>query len=208
MPIALSIGYPKIKYRLDWALIMVQTPIKSISLEAFLALPETKPASEYVDGEIIQKPMPKGKHSLIQGESVTAINAALKRPKVALALPELRCSFGGRSTVPDIAVFTWARILRDATGDIANTFDAAPDWTIEILSPEQSPTKVTKNILHCLKHGCAMGWLIDPEDRSVVVYPAGQQAVFFDEAAQVILVPEFAAGVQLTVGELFGWLQV
>jgi Uma2 family endonuclease len=110
--------------------------------------------------------------------------------------------------VPDIAVFTWERIPRDATGDIANTFDAAPDWTIEILSPEQSPTKVTKNILHCLKHGCAMGWLIDPEDRSIVVYPAGQQAVFFDEAAQVILVPEFAAGVQLTVGELFGWLQV
>ncbi len=187
---------------------MVQTPLKSISLAAFLAMPETKPASEYVDGEIIQKPMPKGKHSLIQVESATAINGVLKSPKVALALPELRCTFGGRSTVPDIAVFTWKRIPRDATGDIANTFDAAPDWTIEILSPEQSPTKVTKNILHCLKHGCAMGWLIDPEDRSVVVYPAGQQAVFFDEAAQVILVPEFASGVQLTVGELFGWLQV
>jgi hypothetical protein len=41
-----------------------------------------------------------------------------------------------------------------------------------------------------------------------VVYPAGQQAVFFDEAAQVILVPEFAQGLELTVGELFGWLQV
>ncbi len=187
---------------------MVQTPIKQLSLEAFLAMPETKPASEYVDGEITQKPMPKGKHSLIQGESVTALNGALKRPKVALALPELRCTFGGRSTVPDIAVFTWARIPRDATGDIANTFDAAPDWTIEILSPEQSPTKVTKNILHCLEHGCAMGWLIDPEDRSVVVYPAGQQAVFFDEAAQVILVPEFAGAIEVTVGELFGWLQV
>jgi Uma2 family endonuclease len=189
-------------------LIMVQTPIKQISLEAFLAMPETKPASEYVDGAIIQKPMPKGKHSLIQAELVTAINGALKRPKVALALPELRCTFGGRSTVPDVAVFTWARILRDATGDIADTFDAAPDWTIEILSPEQSPTKVTKNILHCLKHGCAMGWLIDPEDRSVVVYPAGQQAVFFDEDAQVILMPEFAGAIELTVGELFGWLQV
>jgi Uma2 family endonuclease len=193
---------------LAWALIMVQTPIKSISLAAFLAMPETKPASEYVDGEIIQKPMPKGKHSLIQGESVTAINAALKRPKVALALPELRCTFGGRSTVPDVAVFTWARIPKDETGDIANAFDAAPDWTIEILSPEQWPTKVTKNILHCLGHGCGMGWLIDPADRSVVVYPAGQQAMFFDESAQVILGPDWAGDLKLTVGELFGWLQV
>jgi hypothetical protein len=32
--------------------------------------------------------------------------------------------------------------------------------------------------------------------------------MFFDQAAQVILVPEFARGVQLTVGELFGWLQM
>jgi Uma2 family endonuclease len=188
---------------------MVQTPSKPIvSLAAFLAMPETKPASEYIDGEIIQKPMPKGKHSLIQAEAVTTVNGILKPPKVALALPELRCTFGGRSIVPDIAVFTWERVPKDASGDIADSFDAAPDWTIEILSPDQSITKVTKNILHCLQHGSVMGWLIDPEERSVVIYPAGQQAVFFDEAAQVIGVPEFAGAVQVTVGELFGWLQV
>jgi Uma2 family endonuclease len=35
----------------------------SITLEEFLKLPETKPASEYIDGEIIQKPMPKTRHS-------------------------------------------------------------------------------------------------------------------------------------------------
>jgi hypothetical protein len=32
--------------------------------------------------------------------------------------------------------------------------------------------------------------------------------VFFDEAAQVISVPEFVQGLELTVRELFGWLQV
>ncbi len=182
--------------------------MENISLEAFLAMPETKPASEYLAGKVIQKPMPQGKHSCLRSSLMCHVHDRLEPPKIAITLPELRCTFGGRSTVPDIAVFTWERIPRDAAGDIANTFDAAPDWTIEILSPEQSPPKVTKNILHCLKHGCAMGWLIDPDDRSIVVYPAGQQAVFFDEAAQVILVPEFAQGIALTVGELFGWLQV
>lgn len=44
---------------------MVQTPTKPITLEAFLALPETEPASEYVDGLIIQKPMPQGEHSVL-----------------------------------------------------------------------------------------------------------------------------------------------
>ena len=85
---------------------MVTTP-STITLEEFLAMPETKPASEYIDGKIFQKPMPKGKHSTIQTELSTAINTTLKPPKIARAFSELRCTFGGRSTVPDVAVFTW-----------------------------------------------------------------------------------------------------
>ncbi|MBD0337154.1 MAG: Uma2 family endonuclease, partial [Cyanobacteria bacterium Co-bin13] len=83
---------------------MVQTPSKALSLEAFLQQPETKPASEYIDGQVIQKPMPQGKHSTVQGELVSAINGAMKPKRIARAFPELRCTFGGRSTVPDIAV--------------------------------------------------------------------------------------------------------
>lgn len=40
---------------------MVQVSGKSFTLEEFLKLPETKPASEYIDGQILQKPMPQGK---------------------------------------------------------------------------------------------------------------------------------------------------
>lgn len=79
--------------------------------------------------------MPQGKHSQLQAELVTAINAVVKPQKVALACPELRCTFGKRSTVPDIAVFTWNRIPCEDNGEIANTFLLAPDWTIEIPSP-------------------------------------------------------------------------
>lgn len=39
---------------------------QNLSLDEFLVLPETTPASEYIDGKIYQKPMPKGKHSLLQ----------------------------------------------------------------------------------------------------------------------------------------------
>lgn len=35
----------------------------SLTLEKFLKLPETKPASEFIDGRIYQKPMLTGKHS-------------------------------------------------------------------------------------------------------------------------------------------------
>ncbi len=185
---------------------MVQTPSKTITLEAFLELPETKPPSEYVDGQIIQKPMPQGKHSAIQGELVAAINRVVRKPQIARAFPELRCTFGGKSTVPDIAVFVWQRIPRDENGEIANTFALAPDWTIEILSPDQNQTRVTKNILHCLKHGTQMGWLIDPDEQTVFVFQPSQEPEVFDDADAGLLLPDFTGEFSLTVGELFSWL--
>ncbi|MBW4578461.1 MAG: Uma2 family endonuclease [Tildeniella nuda ZEHNDER 1965/U140] len=185
---------------------MVQISAKTLTLEAFLQLPETKPASEYIDGQIIQKPMPGGEHSTIQGELVTTINAITKPQKIARALLELRCTFGRRSIVPDVTVFVWQRIPRDADGAVANVFLLAPDWTIEILSPDQRQTKVTRNILHCLKHGTQVGWLIDPKEQSILVYTPPNHVALFDEPGDTLPVPEFAAELQLTVGTVFGWL--
>lgn len=187
---------------------MVQTPTKTITLEEFLKLPETKPASEYINSQIIQKPMPPGKHSKLQGKLVTAINEVVENSQIALAFPELRCTFGGRSIVPDVVVFAWERIPVDENGDVANVFQAHPDWTIEILSPDQSQTKVTGNILHCLKHGSRLGWLIDPDERSVLVYPLGQQPELLQESADVLPVPDLVAELRVTVGDLFGWLRL
>ena len=185
---------------------MVTTPSKPITLQEFLAIPETKPASEYIDGKIIQKPMPQGEHSTIQGELIIALNSALKPEKIARAFPELRCTFGGPSIVPDVTVFTWDRIPRQDNGRIANAFNIAPDWTIEILSPNQSYSRVMKNILHCLDNGTELGWLIDPQEQSVFVYFHAQQPAFFEAATDVLPVPDFAKAFELTLGELFGWL--
>jgi Uma2 family endonuclease len=187
---------------------MVQTPTKPLTLEEFLDLPETKPASEYVNGQIIQKPMPQGKHSAVQGELVTAINAVVRKQRIARAFPELRCTFGGRSIVPDVAVFTWNRIPVDANGDVENVFRIQPDWTIEILSPEQRPTKVTANILHCLDHGCQMGWLIDPDDRSLLAYPHGQQPKYFQTGSDALPIPDFVGELELTIDEILDWLKL
>jgi Uma2 family endonuclease len=144
--------------------------------------------------------MPQGKHSKLQGGLVTAINAVVEHQRVALAFSELRCTFGGRSIVPDIAVFAWERIPLDENGDVANVFQSAPDWTIEILSPEQNQTKVTGNILHCLNHGSSFGWLVDPDERSLLIYPPGKQPELLQEKTQVLLpVPDLVADLRLTV---------
>ncbi|BDI15629.1 hypothetical protein ANSO36C_14310 [Nostoc cf. commune SO-36] len=103
----------------------------NLSLTEFLQLPETKPASEYIDAKIYQKPMPQGKHSRIQTRLSTEINQVSEPEQKALALTELRCTFGGRSLVPDIAVFEWSRLIVDEDREIANKFETYPDWIIE-----------------------------------------------------------------------------
>jgi len=187
---------------------MVQISEKIITLEEFLELPETEPASEYINGQVIQKPMPQGKHSKLQGKLITAINQTVEDQKIALAFPELRCTFGGRSIVPDVSVFAWSRIPVEDNGDVANVFPLYPDWTIEILAPDQSLTKVTGNILHCLKQGCQMGWLIDPNERSLLIYPPKQQPELLDSENEILPVPTLVADLQLTVGDIFSWLKL
>jgi Uma2 family endonuclease len=187
---------------------MVTTPTRQIILEEFLKLPETKPASEYINGEIIQKHEPQGKHSIIQGELVTNVNGIAKPRKIARAFPELRCTFGGRSIVPDVTVFAWDRIPVDEKGNIANVFNTYPDWTIEILSPEQSPIKVTRNILHCLNHGTSLGWLIDPEESNILVYPQNQQPIYLENPEDILPVPDLVSDLHLTLGQLFDWLKL
>ncbi|NMG59059.1 Uma2 family endonuclease [Geitlerinema sp. P-1104] len=180
---------------------------KKLTLADFLALPETKPASEWIDGRIVQKPMPQGKHSQLQSALVTTLNLAIKPGQLGCAFPELRCVFGDRAIVPDVVVLTWERIPIDEDGEIANLIPLAPDWAIEILSPEQSHTRVTKNLLHCLKHGTTMGWLIDPAEKTVFVYRPKQEIEVFEELEAVLPMPEWVEGVTVTVERLFRWLK-
>ncbi|MDY7012258.1 MAG: Uma2 family endonuclease [Cyanobacteriota bacterium] len=178
---------------------------KTISLANFLELPETKPASEYIDGKIYQKPMPQGKHSTLQFELSSAINRIGKPQRLVYAFPELRCTFDRQSLVPDIAVFEWKNIPRDASGQVANKFKIPPDWTIEILSPDQSPNRVIRKIAFCLQQGTKLGWFLDPGDESITVFQPNCTPEF-KEGEDSLPVLSVLGDWQLTVAEVFSWL--
>jgi len=177
----------------------------TLTLEEFLKQPETTPASEFIDGRVEQKPMPQGKHSRLQLRFCDQVNEIAEAAQIAMAFPELRCSFGGRSIVPDAAVFRWERIPFDADGEVANAFETYPDWTIEILSPDQTATKVIRNILHCLKQGSELGWLVDPEERVILVFRPEQlpTELVSDEVLPVLA----DLALVLTVNDVFAWLK-
>jgi Uma2 family endonuclease len=184
---------------------MTPASVKPLTLEEFLKLPyiEESPAWEYINGNVIQKPMPKTRHSILQKRLLAVIDSSTED---YTALPELRCTFGGRSVVPDVAVVAWNRIPLDEEGEPEDNFVQPPDWTIEILSPEQNANRVIDNILHCLRHGCQLGWLVDPDDRSILTFRPKQEPEVHrgNDRLQVLERIEL----ELTADRVFGWLKI
>ncbi len=185
---------------------MVQAPTRTLTLEAFLQRPDTKPASEYINGQVIQKPMPKTAHSGVQAGLIKVIDPALNPGNIGRAFPELRCTFDNRSIVPDVVVLPVSKIPRDERGKLSDELFAAPDWMIEILSQGQSQTKVVKKILHAIDHGTELGWLIDPDEECVFSYTPDLRTVVYEAPEALLPVPAFAKAFQLTVGDLIAWL--
>lgn len=179
---------------------------RALSLAEFLALPETQPASEYINGQIYQKPMAQGKHSAIQAELTAAINSKLRPARIARAGMELQCVVADRVLVPDIVVLTWNHIPRQADGQVADQAVRIPDWIVEIVSPAQSVIRLIEKMQFCLDQGTEMAWLIDPDDLSVLVYQAGRSPRAFVELGDRLSVPAFAQGVELTIEDLQGFL--
>ncbi len=51
-----------------------------------------------------------------------------------------------------------------------------------------------------------MGWLVDPAEQSILVYPKAQQPRLYGGLSS-LPVPEFAANLSLTADQVFGWLR-
>lgn len=178
---------------------------KILTIEEFLKLPyvEESPAWEYVDGVAIQKPMPKTRHSILQKRLLAEVDS---RSKAYTALPELRCTFAGRSVVPDIAVIAWDRIQVNDIGEPEDNFIEAPDWSIEILSPEQKANRVIDNLLHCIKYGCRLGWMLDPDDHSVLIFAPHQEPSVCRGVCQLQVLE--GTHLELTAEQVFAWLKI
>ncbi|MGF1521262.1 MAG: Uma2 family endonuclease [Leptolyngbyaceae cyanobacterium] len=138
---------------------------------------------------------------------MSTLNAATEDAAIALAFPELRCVFGGsEAIVPDVVVFKWARIPFTEAGMIPHKFELAPDWAIEIVSPDQSQTRLIEKLTHCLQHGTEVGWLIDPGEFAVTVFQPRQMVKVLRGDTQLPM--PSGIPLELTVNTVFRWLRV
>jgi Uma2 family endonuclease len=142
----------------------------AMTLEEFLALPEEKPALEYVAGAVRQKVSPEAQHSLEQLLLCRWIDDFALPPKLAVALPEWRTIVAGAVHVPDVAVCLWGRIPRDAQGRPAGPLREPPLIAVEIASPGQSRKQLRDDCEWYVANCVALALLVDPESESVLAY--------------------------------------
>ena len=182
--------------------------LEGLSLEGFLERPEIDrhPYLEYIDGRIIPKVSPSFKHSALTGGFLDALNGFAGPRGIGGAFPELRCTFDGRSIVPDVVFLLEAHIEVDQDGEVIDLVLTPPDIHVEILSPKQGVAEADAKLRHSTSHGCAFGWLVHPYRRTIDVYRPGAEP--FRLGIEGILEGDpVLPGFRLPLAEVFGWLR-
>lgn len=145
-----------------------------LTIEQFLELEETEPASEYACGEVVQKPMPNRHHAAIQLFIGVILFEFLRKTRIGRAFTEFRCIFGPpgqeRTYVPDLTYVANEHLSNDLH------LRRAPDLAVEVLSPDQDAGRFLDKIQFYLQHGVRLIWVIDPDRETVTVLIPGADA--------------------------------
>lgn len=140
-----------------------------LTLEEFLALPETTPYTELVDGVPCQKPVGSEKHSRAQGNLYFLLRTHPRirrgRSRTELGVQFLRTA-RGNLRVPDVVYYLPENVDRSDSKYPAR----APDLAAEVISEGQSRATLRRRLEFLREHGTICTLLIDPEDETVEVY--------------------------------------
>ncbi len=102
---------------------------------------------------------------------------------------------------PDVMYVTGTRgILEVGVGHV----EEVPTVVIEVLSPPDRPTQTVRRVNQYLKRGIPQVWVVDPDDRSMVVYSQTETPQTLDETGDLTggaILPGFAC----KVSDFFAW---
>ena len=88
---------------------------------------------------------------------------------------------GGAIYIPDAAWITQERYDALRTGEYASTITGAPDFVVEVRSRTDRMAAGLAKMQEWMDGGSRLGWYIDPYERRVHVFRAGQEVEILDE---------------------------
>ena len=158
--------------------------------EEYLALPEEKPYLEYIDGMVLQKPMPNEEHVELVAELIHQMKLWMKVHRGRIG-PEGRARLGDLPNyrLPDLSY--WKPEIR--RGD-----EAPPTLAVEVRSKGQTLAELRRKCEFLRSTGVEACWLIDPSSRVVELYEGRDRGKRID-----VLAADCLPGFELPVGDLF-----
>jgi Uma2 family endonuclease len=162
-----------------------------------LPIPETKPATEFVDGRMVQKMSPYGLHARVQGVVVAMLGAWADekgRGRVGTEWDFDLTPPGERTNrlVPDVAFLSYARVAYEDDA-AAQVPIVAPDVAIEILSQGQTLKNALRRIEIFLACGAELVVLIDPRaEKAWLADAAGTHELTREQAIEHQSLPGFS----------------
>lgn len=175
-----------------------------VSIDEFLAMPETEPPSELIDGEAVQKPMPNDDHGDLAGWLIAELGIYLRKLGRGRVRTEVRHSDRREGWVylPDVEV----RLAPRTSGrGSSRPSETPPDFAIEVLSPGDRPGRLLERVSFYMRTGVALLWVVDPADELVTVYRPGESPSTFQAPATITAAPVLP-GFELELAALFAIL--
>lgn len=180
------------------------------SLTDLLAISEDQRFHEILDGELVRKAMPSGRHGRVQRVLGGRIGDPYDRRPGGL-LP------GGWWIVTEVEVqFAEDQVYRpDVLGwrrerlpELPQTMPilVRPDWVCEVLSPSNARNDRVKKMRVYQRCGVPHYWMVDPEDQALSVYrwtSEGYLLTLTAERGERVRAEPFGE-VELDVDALFG----
>lgn len=177
-----------------------------VSLEEFLAMPETEPASELIDGEVIQKVAPSIFHARVVARLSFLLEGYLEGSREGFVVSDLRHlnEDEERAFIPDVSVSLRSSIPSIRKAQAGRGVSVPPDFAIEVLSPGDWPGRVLEKAAFYMRSGTQLLWLIDPDLESIAVYRPGASPT--EHASGVITAEPVLGAFTLDVDRLFAIL--
>jgi Uma2 family endonuclease len=176
------------------------------TLDEFLALPETKPYLELMDGEVIEKAMPNRKHGTLVAFLVRILGNYLEQTREARVKTEVRHLEDEEEWVflPDVSVTLRTRI--GPASETSDPVEVLPDLAIEVLSPEDRPGRLQRRIAHYMRSGVQVLWVVDPDSETVTVWEPGKAPQEYQAPTKLTATPVLAS-FELNIEAMFASLR-
>ncbi len=174
-----------------------------LSLQEFLALPESDDRYELVEGKLQPKMSPKFKHSKLQLRLLMALNQWCDLYECGQALPEWGVVLQRRGEdwvpVPDLTYVSYKRL--PAAWDEDELCPVVPELVVEIISPGQTFEDLAAKATDYLQAGVDRVWVVSTKAQSVTIFRRAElpQTLKAEESIRDPLLPEL----ELPLSRLF-----